>query len=437
MKIIELRAENVKRISAVAIKPAGDLVEITGRNGQGKTSVLDAIWWAIEGAKHIQSAPIRRGATEAKIEIDLGKLRVRRTFKAKDDGEFTTTLIVENDEGMRAQGPQDLLNGLLGALTFDPLAFTRMDAKKQFDALKGFVPGVDFDEITRLNKADYVERRDVNRRADALAGFIAGIPAVEAIERVDVAAMLEDMQKAGEQNAEIERRKAARERAVATIKSRTQTAAEARQEAIDLRRDADEADEAAERIEAEVAELQAKLDDAEALPAPVDVTDLRRQIADAQTKNAAAEEAERTAQKRKALEAEAATLETQADALTKRMRDRNAAKAKAIAAAKMPVPGLTFGDGEILLDGVPFEQGSDAEQLRVSVAIAAAMSPRLRVIRVRDGSLLDNDSMKHLAQIAEERDMQVWVETVQSGRAGAIVIEDGMVAGAAVAVAAE
>ena len=44
MKIVQLTAENVKRLTAVSIAPDGNLVQITGRNGQGKASVLDAIF---------------------------------------------------------------------------------------------------------------------------------------------------------------------------------------------------------------------------------------------------------------------------------------------------------------------------------------------------------------------------------------------------------
>ncbi len=109
------------------------------------------------------------------------------------------------------------------------------------------------------------------------------------------------------------------------------------------------------------------------------------------------------------------------------MEARNAAKAKAISAAKMPVPGLEFGEGEILLNGLPFDQGSDAERLRTSIAIAMAANPKLRVIRVRDGSLLDDDAMKLLGEMAETSDMQVWVEVIQTGSEVAVVMEDGMV----------
>lgn len=49
MKIVSLTAENVKKLTVVEITPAGNLVQITGKNGQGKSSVLDAIWWALAG----------------------------------------------------------------------------------------------------------------------------------------------------------------------------------------------------------------------------------------------------------------------------------------------------------------------------------------------------------------------------------------------------
>ena len=99
---------------------------------------------------------------------------------------------------------------------------------------------------------------------------------------------------------------------------------------------------------------------------------------------------------------------------------------QAIQQAKLPVEGVAFGDDSIMLNGVPFEQASDAEQLRASCAIAMAGNPTLRVIRVRDGSLLDSEFLAIVAQMAEERDYQVWIERVEPGKQG-FVIEDGMV----------
>ena len=429
MKIVQLQAENVKRLKAVEISPAGHIVEITGRNGQGKSSVLDAIWWALAGTTHIQAVPIRKGENEARIRLDLGEIKVVRTFRKREDQTFTTSIAVESTDGARYPSPQRMLDGLLGALSFDPLAFTRMDGKAQMEALKRFVPGVDFDAIEKANKADFDRRTDVNRQAKALRAQASGIggPADAPAERIDDAALVAEMEQAGEQNALIERRRANREAAAAEVK----------------RLDAE-----AERIRGEIAVLTYRLRDAEGsadqkrgqlanaetLPKPIDTAALRERIADASRANAAIARRE----ERNKIETQAAEVEAQAAALTKAMEERTAAKREAIAKADLPVPGLGFGDDEILLEGVPFDQASSAEQLRTSVAIAMAANPKLRVIRVQDGSLLDEEAMRILAEMAQAADYQVWIEVVQSGRSAAIVIEDGAVKGAvSVAEAAE
>ena len=80
MKIISLEAENYKRLKAIEITPDGNTVVIAGRNAQGKTSVLDAIWAALGGREgNKASKPIREGAETAKVRVDLGDIVVTRT----------------------------------------------------------------------------------------------------------------------------------------------------------------------------------------------------------------------------------------------------------------------------------------------------------------------------------------------------------------------
>jgi hypothetical protein len=79
---------------------------------------------------------------------------------------------------------------------------------------------------------------------------------------------------------------------------------------------------------------------------------------------------------------------------------------------------------------VPFAQGSSAEQLRVSVAMGLAMNPRLGVLLIRDASLLDDDSMAIVAEMAATANAQVWLERVGDGAECSVVIEDGSVRGA-------
>ena len=106
------------------------------------------------------------------------------------------------------------------------------------------------------------------------------------------------------------------------------------------------------------------------------------------------------------------------------------AKRKAIAGAKYPVPGLAFDQlGGVTLDAIPFAQCSSAEQLKVSVAIGIALNPSLRVLLIRDGSLLDAESLTMVRDMAQKAEAQVWLEavTTDAGKCQ-VIIEDGMIA---------
>ncbi|MBY0256927.1 AAA family ATPase [Methylobacterium sp.] len=430
MKIIELQAENVKRLRAVTISPEGNIVEISGRNGQGKTSVLDAIWWAVSGTTHIQAVPIRKGENEARIRLDLGDLKVIRTFRRREEGGHTTSLVVESADGARYQSPQKMLDSLLSALSFDPLAFTRMDGKAQLETLKRFVPGVDFAAIEKASKADFDRRTEVNRTIRTLRSQAVSIevPAGTPAERIDDAALVAKLEEAGEFNTDLERRRIRREQAEDEVAAQEASIETLRARAKQLRHDADEADAEADKINARMVVTRGKLADAEALPEPIDTLDLRQRIADAGRINAAVAQREQ----RERIEKQVQAAETEAAALTKAIEDRATQKREAIAKADLPVPGIGFGEDEILLNEVPFDQASSAEQLRTSVAIAIAANPKLRVIRIQDGSLLDEEAMRILAEMAQAADYQVWIERVGAGSTVGIVIEDGAVAGSMV-----
>lgn len=426
MKIVSLIAENVKRLQAVEITPNGNVVQITGRNGQGKTSVLDSIWWALAGTKSIQTAPIRKGADEARIQLDLGQIKVIRTFRRKAEGDdYTTSIAVEGAEGARFPSPQKMLDALLGELSFDPLAFARMEPKKQFDALRRFVPDVDFDVIDAQNKGDYERRTDLNRFAkqERAAAQAIVVPAGTPPEPVDKSALVAQLDQAGKDNEQLVQRRTNRERMAQDAKEKRLNAEHLRDRVSALRDEIEDLEHRALSNEEAALAIETKLKEAAPLPAPIDTAPIVKAIAEADKTN----EAVHKVDQKLAHVKRAQQLEQEAEQLTQRMADRNEAKRAAIAAAKMPVDGISFGEGVVLLNGVPFDQGSDAEQLRASVAIAAALNPKLRVIRIRDGSLLDDQAMVWLAKFAQDLDMQIWIERVDgSGKVG-FVIEDGEV----------
>lgn len=418
LKIVSLQAENVKKLVAVRIDPRGNLVQITGRNGAGKTSVLDSIWWALGGLSNVQSAPIRKGAEKARIRLDMGEVVVTRTFGRKEEGGFSTSIVVENGEGAQFPSPQRMLDSFLGSLTFDPLAFARMKPKEQFDALKDFVPGVDFANIDGLNRADFAKRTEVNRLAKSKATEAAAIAIPESVPaiKVDESAITDELAAVGEHNAQLERRKERREQVDADAKAKREQAEARRHEAFKL-------NEEAERLDEEAATLEKQLATAEPLPETKDAAEVRARLDEAKRTNALVDQAAR----RTALIAEAEAYEQQAKDITARMAARDEEKRQAIGAAKLPVDGLGFGEDHITLNGVPFDQASDAEQLRASVAIAMAANPRLRVIRVRDGSLLDEEGLRIVEEMAGEREFQVWIERVDSSGKVGFVLEDGHV----------
>ena len=428
MKIIKLTAENIKRLRAVEIKPTGEVVEITGRNAQGKTSVLDSIWWALAGTSHIQAQPIRKGEKKARVRLDLGELIVERRFN-----EHGSTLFVESIAGARFPSPQTMLDELLGALSFDPLAFARMEPKEQFNTLRRTVKlSVDTDLLDQQNAADFARRTDVNRDAKALRARAEAIifPAELPDAPVDDTALLNAIQKAGEENTEIEGRKARREKAASNIAQMRTTAQVKFARQGEIARQVEELNKQAatlriefETIKAEADALEVKLKEAGDLPQPVDVGMIRRSLDAAKSVNVGiAKRSERAK-----LTAEAEVLEKSSAVLSEKITARETAKQDAIRSAKMPVEGLGFGTGRVEFNGVPLEQAASSEQLRISLAIAMAANPKLRVIRIMDGSLLDSESLKQIAETAKAHDYQIWIERVdESGKIG-IVIEDGAV----------
>lgn len=432
MHIISLTSENIKRLTAVHIKPDGALVRITGKNDQGKSSVLDSIWWALAGVKSIQSVPIRKGADKAMIKLDLGSLVVTRKFSKKDDKEATTSLTVETDKGARYPTPQTVVDSLLGSLSFDPLAFTRMDQEAQFKAVSKFVD-FDFAAHIKAQQKDYKDRTELNRRAQVHRNAASAITVPEGTpdDPINTDPIKTDLTNAADHNASVLaecQRRAAELKRADDIGNNAQDAVNNAEQAVvnarELLKRAEEALKAA--VEAREHEYQKANDirrTIEALPevTQVNANDLRAKLDEAEATNKNVAQKQRKAD----LNAQAEAIEKEAKALTDAMEARDNAREAAIKAAKMPVEGLEFGDDVVLYNGVPFDQASSAVQLRVSCAIAMANNPELRVLRVKDGSLLDEASLKILEQMAVEKDFQVWIEQVSNGEQIGFVIEDG------------
>jgi len=421
MKIVKLIADNFKRLQAVEINTAGSVVQITGRNGAGKSSVLDAIEAAFGGARHYPEQPIRRGATGARVVVETDQIRVTRKWTEKGD-----SLVVESLEGATFRKPQEMLDKLTAGLTFDPLAFARMRGKDQAQLLRQ-VTGLDTAELDRRRRETYDARTRVNHEVKQLEAQLAAHqvpddPGPVGEER-DLAAI------AGKK-ADAERRRAGIATARAEAERLRKESLAAAAEVERLRR----ALEAAVAKEAELRGLyEAGRKALEGVTEP-DTSAVDAEIAEAREHNAAVRQRQQQADRRNIALAQRRRLEEglsakrkEADKLTVDLEWIDADKQALLEAAQFPVPGMGVEGDEVTVNGVPFSQASTAEQIRVGLAIGAALNPKLRVVLVRDGSLLDDGSMAVLGRWAEENDFQVILEKVAGNSPMGIVIEDGMV----------
>src|SRR6267378_2660403 len=213
MKIISFTAENVKKLRAIAIRPEdAPMVQITGRNGQGKSSVLDAVWWILTGQKNVQDEPIRKGALTAQSTLEIGGSAVEfimtRSWRKNEKDETLSNILVETAQGSTVRTPQSFLDSLIGSLALDPLEFARADEKKQYEVLTKFVTGYDFEMEALKRQKFFDDRTLINRKvteAKTLVDKIIIGPEY-AIVKVDEDAILAKLRNIATENENIAKR---------------------------------------------------------------------------------------------------------------------------------------------------------------------------------------------------------------------------------------
>lgn len=422
--IITLTARNVKRLKAVRITPDGNPVTVIGgRNAQGKSSVLDAIIYTLAGKRSEPKNVIRSGEEGASVVIDTEDFTISKRWTASGGAVTITTR-----DGSKVSKPQDALDAIIGRVCLDPLEFARMKPAEQSETLRKLT-GLDTSAIEKERKRLYEERTIANREADRLrirAEQAQKSRFVAPKEPINTASITERLQGVNKHNDAV---MAARE-ALAThrdeIASDETRITAAKREVL--------------RLESELAAAKTNLEmladmlniasrnDALALEVakveamkPQSSEEIMRELQEAQETNKKVEANKQAT----ALVVEAAEAKEKADLLTESIKKCDNEKARLIAEAKMPVQGLAIEEGAVTFNGIPLDQASTAEQIRISCAIGLALNPTLRTLIVREGSLLDNDAMKMLAAIATENNAQIIMERVGVDAHTSVIIEDG------------
>jgi DNA repair exonuclease SbcCD ATPase subunit len=421
MKIIQLTVENIKRVQAVTIEPKGPAVIIGGDNRQGKSSTLDSIAYALGGGRLIPEKPIRNGAKHARIEVDLGELVVERTFTKKG-----STLKVTPKDGPSVSSPQAVLDKLIGKLSFDPLAFLEMEPKKQVQTLKELV-GLDFNDLDRKKEDLYEQRKEINLTIKNLNGQIEGIPEhLDLPAPVDVNELLSKIEEAEKHNGQLAWLEQAKAEAARQAEKAAEEIARCETEITELRERAlklKERQGELEQSKASQVETVESLANQIATFETIDAAPLKQAIANAEATNRKIHETEQ----RKTLTKELRSKNNEATKLTLAFEGIDEKKEQRLAEVKFPVPGLSFSEDGVLLNNLPLEQASQREQIALGVGIGFAMNPGLKIALVRNASLLDDNGLAMVAQIAEEQGGQIWLERVSKGAECSVVIEDGLV----------
>lgn len=389
MKIIELRSENVKKVKAIEIIPKDNVVIISGKNGQGKTSVLDSIWYALEGKASLKDTPmpIRKGEKKAEVTLTLDDFIVTRNWTGNDK----SYLKVTNKEGLSYGSPQELLDSFIGKLAFDPLEFAQMKEGEQRNLLLE-VAEIDIDvwdsELEKLREERTIKGREVKLLSGERETItIEDLPK----EVISVTSLNDELQEALIINTKID-------------------------EAI---RNKDQAEKEIKRLK----NLIISCDDYLQLNTNIPIDSLKEKLSESQEIN----EQVRARERNRIADEKRDNAQIVYDEFTQQIEEITKKKETTLSTAKMPITGLSISETGVIYNDIPFGQLSSSEQLRVSLAIAMALNPKLKVIRITDGSLLDEDSMEIIRKLAEKKDYQVWLEKVDgTGKIG-FYIEEGEV----------
>lgn len=427
-KIQRLTIENFMRIKAVNIKPDGNAIVISGKNGAGKSSVLDSIMAALCGKKACPAMPVRSGAEVARVSVDVGDFTVTRKWTGGKD----SLTVKRKADGKTASSPQGMLNSLIGEFADNPLKLvTECDPKKQRTILMELA-GLDFSDIDKQIEDVKTERstilskkKDAEHEAERIT-FTDDLPDTE----ISMKSLVDKMTAAQTQNAEIQQKK----NAYMQINGQKQQA-EGDLEALNEKTD---------MIQGQIQSLEKQLADYMTLKEKVllKLTDFDKQLeagackdemADTEAIQAEMDKLEATNKairdncQKKTFRKIAEQHAEQYSKLLSKMKALEASKAKRLADADFPVKGLSVSEDGVLFDGIPLEQVNTAKQLEVCIAVAIKRNPKLRVLRM-NGNDLDSDSLRVVEAIAKENDFQVWIERIEGGD-DAFVIEDGSLAG--------
>lgn len=404
LKINKLEIENAKRIKAVKIEPSENgLTVIGGRNNQGKTSVLDAIAWALGGDRYRPSGAVREGSTippNLRIIMNNG-LIVERKGKNSD-------LKVTDPTGKKAG--QQLLNEFVEELALNLPKFMDATSREKAQILLQII-GIG-DTLALMEKEEkelYNERLYIGRTADQKEKYAKEQPYFPdaPLEPVSASDLIHQQQDILARNGENQRLRAN----LHGLEQEKQSITEQLQALLRRQEEVDE--------KLRVARLSAEdLHDES-------TEELERSISHVEEIN---RKVRANLDKEKA-EDDAKQFRAQYDTLTGKIEAVREKKMDLLKNAALPLPGLSVEDGELVFNGHKWDGMSGSEQLRVATAIVRKLNPNCGFVLLDKLEQMDLQTMQEFGQWLEQEGLQAIATRVSTGGECSIIIEDGYVIG--------
>jgi len=404
MKIKLLKVENLKKVKYLEFEPEDNVIVISGKNGAGKTSVLDAIMYGLRGIDTRDlSKPIREGEGHAEVVLKIGNFTVRRIWTSNDK----SYLKINSEDGISYKSPQNMLDSFLGKLSFDPLEFSLYRSREQRDLLLEVLGLKEkLSELDEKRDEIYQVRTIIGRELKTYEGQLEGTKRPEEKlpeKEISLSELSKKLEEAKDYNNKIDATKNNLHNVMDDIS--------------DTREEIKRLEAKLESLESKKTELEGSLKDKEY----IDIEPIRVEIKKAEDTNVKIREAEKFLQLKKLV----SDRNNEYRAKTKEIEKIDQEKLKILQESKMPIDGLSIDEEGLIFNSIPFNQLSSSEKLKVSMAVAMALNPKLKVIRITDGSLLDEDNMKVVEEMAEKFDYQIWLERVSIDDFTDITMVDG------------
>lgn len=406
MKIVQLKISNFEKIVAFDVTPEDNIVTLSGPNGAGKSSVLHAIAALLNGGKDIPADPIiHEGAKKGSVFMDIGDYTAELSITPKSN-----TLKIVRKDGEPIKNTRDTLNGIIGARTLDdPIRLINESDKKKQRKMFMELMGIDTADLDSKHAVMYETRREVGREIKQIEGELAGRELHRDVpdKEQSISDLNAEWKAAHESNAKIQ---TLREQ-IDDKKSRYKA----------LKNQIKEIEEECGQLKTEGQAMELEADNMKY----INTEEMQKQIETAETTN----QKVRDNQKRSEIQKTLTAKQSRYDELTERIQQIEQSKSQLLSDSKVTIHGLKIADDEVLYNNIPISKASSGEKIRLGFEFIAAAHPKFRVLRIEDGDKPDSKTMNVIKQIAQEKDIQVWIEKVdETGNVG-IYIEEGEVRG--------